>query len=162
MIDDIVAAMDQVILSDLGVAAITTTTYYEEVDTEFQSCDLRLSRWPVQSVVAVSDAGSLIAPANYVTKQEGYLRLRSDVSWSVGVAAVSVTYVHGLPDDQLLDIQRAATEWAAAMVNTSPHQGFKSEKIGGYNYTLQDSLASGSAPASVTRALNRLRQVFFE
>lgn len=161
-IDDIVAGIRQTILSEAGIAALTTETVSRYVRVEVASPDLRLPDFPVSSVAAVTDDGTAVSEGtgndDFTLDGDAGFLCHNDrsYSWTTGVNKVAVTYDRGFSPAAISDIELAATNWACDMYNGFPHEGQDSEKVQGYLVKLRNE----PIPARVDRALARIRNVF--
>lgn len=157
-IDEIVGAIDQTVFSHVSQALLTQRTVFANIEVDSLSPRLRLPEWPVISVTAITDGGSAVSASDYVVKQNsGYVEFKDPGRfWTMGVAGVSATFVAGITDSLLSDINRAATVWAAGMFNTDRRAGLNTERLGTYTYRIQ----SDGIPPQVRRALARVLQIF--
>lgn len=145
-LDYLIDASTEAVAVRLGLTAgLTVNTYSEVLDVEDEGTDqLRLSAYPLVSVVALTNDGSLVeASAYYVHRSKRWVRLVDDLgSFTRGRQKVSVTYTAGwatVPEPVL----HAITANVAHHFNRLPKTGVDSERIGAYSI----SLAKGEASA---------------
>lgn len=145
------------LLREAGAAGITDTTYSEVHDVERSGVsELRLMRWPVVSVAALTDNDTAVAAADFYTDTAvGYVRL-VDRYFTPGRQQVEVTYTAGWGSTAPDDLVRAATILACEAWNTDAHAGMRSEGREGYRYTRSDQVL----PPAVARILGRYRDLF--
>lgn len=105
-----------------------------DIENEYTS-RIGLKYAPVTSVVALTCAGSLVDPSDYVVDSSGEIKLKSGNYFTKGVAKVEVTYVAGLTQVPNT-IKWACYELIGAAFNSRGKGGLISEKIGDYSYKL--------------------------
>jgi hypothetical protein len=178
IVDGVNAAMLQFFyLTDCGPTAYSSS--YDVVD---DVASLWLQEYPVISVDQVLVDGVVQDPATYYLDNRvgelGHLRRKfggsvaAPAQWPVGPQVVQVTHTAGWAGGTPpADLQRAATLWAVYDWNTGPKQGFQSERIGQYSYTLGSTADvgagfgganAGGLPAPVARALSNWQRPFAE
>ena len=140
--------------------AIALGTYSEKLDIlEDYTEDFMVANYPVRSVVALTDNGTLMVDVtNYYWETQGYFhRYPEDYYWTTGLRKVEITYTAGyatIPDD----IQLLAQKLVAQVYNSLGTGGFESERIGDYSYrVLTDMILSDAFLNSV---LKRYRKVW--
>jgi hypothetical protein len=164
-------------LTDCGPTQYTSA--YDVVD---DVGGIWLQQYPVISVDSVSVDGTVQDAATYYLDSRvgdfGHLRrkfggsISAPACWPVGPRVVSVTHTAGWAGGTPpADLQRAATLLAIYDWNTGVKQGFQSERIGQYSYTLGSAASvgqgfggagAGGYPAPVARILAGYKRPFAE
>ena len=159
-IDDIVGGIDQMIFGHIGVPALTQNVYSETLDIEQSSHQIRLKNWPLVSVAAITESGSLVAVADYYEIEEGFVNLKTTGrNWTIGRQTVEITYTAGHADGTFSDVERVATKWAVGELNSDRHTLLAQEDMGTYKYKVaKDDLIM---PKAVLQVLQRyMRSIF--
>lgn len=118
--------------------AIALGTYSEKFDVEYDYTeDFMLTNYPVQSVVALTDNGTLLTEdTDYYWETHGYVhRYPEDYYFTTGLRKIEITYVAGydsIPDD----VQLVTQKLVAQIYNTRDTGSYSQEKIGDYSYSL--------------------------
>lgn len=143
---------------------LITRTEYPEVSGENQY-RIVLRRWPVASVVAVTNGGSAVASDQYRINEDGYLDLVQGTigsrtylaAWSTIPGDVAVTYLHGWTDTTVPDALRGAADLIGLQLfRRIKHAGLDSETIGKHRV----DLSSTSMPPEAERMLASYVDVF--
>ena len=161
-------ACDQ-ILRQIGLpAGISTATYAEIYDIDNRDQErLRLRRFPVRSIVALTCNGSAwsVSGANeevYIDRADaGWIRTKQTYKWFPrGKQTVEITYTAGY-DSVPGGISSAATALVVHGYNTGGTLGLKSERIGSYSYDRASSAIADTSswPAAVWSGLHMFRRV---
>ena len=140
-IEELVSAADYQILAYTGQVALTQTARSDTYDVELPGQnEIALRGFPVSSVSAVTNAGSLLAADDYyLDSRTGLLRLTGDGStWEQGQQTVEVSYTIGYSDGspELSNLAHAATIVCCAHFNQTRHAGVRSEGMAGYRYMM--------------------------
>jgi len=140
--------------------AIALGTYSEKFDIEYDYTeDFLVTNSPIQSVVALTDNGTLLAETtDYYWESYGYIhRYPEDYYFTTGLRKVEITYVAGydpIPDDVQLVVQKLV----AQIYNTRDTGAFAQERIGDYSYSLLQNQII--ADPFINTVLKRYRKVW--
>lgn len=162
---DCILAAEQDILDITGLSQFSVTTYTEKHDVNWDGQnEFRLDRRWVQSVVALTDAGTLLVEGTdyYVDTDDGYVRLLSDSAYfTPGRQKIDVTYTAGLivAGATPADLRKALVMMVARDFNVTPRAGMESERIGRRQYKLSSG-ASTAADREIDRILAKYQRVF--
>jgi len=148
------------------------TTTHEQFDIDDEQDTIWLKNFPIQSIAALTNDGSLVANADYkVYSDEGMIKLADRISlltrrgeltpfFDEGKKSVEITYVGGFTTVPA-DIQSVIKRTVARMFNTGDKQGFKSEDIGEYEYTLADGGKDHGFSQNDLAVLQKYKPVLF-
>ena len=164
-IDIVVEMVDDIILNEIGLTSASVTTYNESYDVTYNGqTEISLDRIPVVSVAAVTIApvggtgGNLLQTKNYYFTEWGALRLKPLYALlPTGRQVVQVCYTAGfssIPND----LKYAASLIAVQAFNQQSHLGYKSERTGGYSYSMNPN--GDIIPKLAARILNKHRRLF--
>lgn len=152
---------DSYVLGTLGMPslAVQTATEYPEVYGPTQRTVL-LERWPVVSVVAVTNDGSAVAAGDRrLDSSIGKITLAGTNYWSDAVDGVVVTYTWGWSSATLPDeIAGAADELAATYWNALPVAGLLETSDGERTIKVPSPDASCPIPPRVATVLARYQR----
>ena len=126
---------------------LTTRTEYPEVSRESQY-RIVLRRWPVDSVVTITNGGSALAADQYrLDSERGWIDLVQGsigsraylAAWSPIPGDVAVTYLHGWTDTTVPDDLRGAADLIGLQLfRRIKHAGADSETIGKHRIDLSN------------------------
>lgn len=160
-IDTLLDVADEIVLGELGLDEGASTSYSEKIDIDVQGRnEVALQYAPVISVTALTIGGTLQTTDDYeLNKQSGILKLNPlYVSFPTGRGIVEITYQAGL-DSIPKELVYAGNLIVCSLFNQQSHMGLKSERAGGYSYTMESG--SGSEyPKIAQRILNKHRRIF--
>lgn len=153
---------DSYVLGKLGLPelAVQTATEYPEVYGSTQRTIL-LERWPVASVVAVTNGGDAVASGSRrLDSSIGKITLAGENYWSDAADGVVVTYTWGWSSATLPDeIAGAADELAATYWNALPLAGLSEQSDGERRIKTPDPDASCPIPPRVATVLARYQRM---
>lgn len=151
----LISAATEEVSTRLGLSSgLSVSTYSETLDVEDEGEDqVRVSAYPIVSVVALTDSGSLVPSASYyVHRSRRWVRLVDDLgSFTRGRQTVEITYTAGWtsPPAPLL---HAVTANVAHWFNRVPKSGMVSERIGAYSIALAQGEAALCQEAEIILA----------
>lgn len=161
-IDTLLDVADEIVLGELGLEAATSTTYSERIDINEQGInEVALKYAPILSVTALTIGGTLQTSTDYMlNKSSGILKLNPlYVSFPTGRGIVEITYNAGFSAPIPKELVYAGNLIVCSLFNQQSHMGLKSERAGGYSYTMESG--SGSEyPKIAQRILNKHRRIF--
>lgn len=175
LIDDLMAVVHGLILADIGgglTNKASTTSYTQAFDVMRTGMnEIRLPKWPVASITSVTTgtqggaSGTVMDSDSYYVTETGNLRLEgSKAYFPVGRQNVTVVWTAGIvaSSQDELSLTLAERLTIAELFNTSPGLGKKSERIGGYAYTLAGRADRGESvyPIIAARIIDRYRSAF--
>jgi len=136
-LNDIMDEVDAEMVNWVGVTALTVNDYAETHDIDRLTSELRLKEWPVVSVTAMTESGSLVSSDDYYVDNEvGYIRFIDTTRFfNQGRQKVQVSYSagHVTTSGRGKSLVRAATLWTCSHFNTDRHEGMDQETIGTYS-----------------------------
>ena len=160
-IDTLLDVADEIVLGELGLDEGASASYSEKIDIDVQGRnEVSLQYAPVISVTALTIGGTLQTTDDYeLNKQSGILKLNPlYVSFPTGRGIVEITYQAGLGSIPK-ELVYAGNLIVCSLFNQQSHMGLKSERAGGYSYTMESG--SGSEyPKIAQRILNKHRRIF--
>lgn len=143
---------------------LITRTEYPEVSGENQY-RIVLKRYPVSSVVAVTNGGSAVAADQYRISEDGYLDLVQGTigsraylaAWSTIPGDVAVTYLHGWTDTTVPEALRGAADLIGLQLfRRIKHAGMDAETVGKHRV----ELSATPMPPEAERLLATYADVF--
>ena len=158
LIDMVMVSARDIVLGHCELTSTDVTTYNEKIDvTNLGQTEVALTHRPVVAVAALTIGGSLEATADYYVTEWGSVRLIPvGAYFPEGRQKVEVCYTAGFGSDIPKDLEHATTMIAVQMVNEGAHAGYKTERMGGYSYTMND----GQYNMIVRRILAKYSRVF--
>jgi hypothetical protein len=154
-----VDGIDQLMRDAIGVPGFTSTDYTEWVETEeYGENMIRPSAWPITSIAAITDDGSLVAAGDYyISPDRSHVKIVSQGgAFTKGRRKVQITYTAGWTETEVGPMKNAAMLWAAAMFNQGAMMGLTQEQMGDRKVVLADQ----SMPAIVAAVLGRYQRAF--
>ena len=134
---DLIPLAEHEVNAYCGTPAITVNTYNEKYDIDGDYINsVPLRQFPVSSVAALTNNGSLVAASDYYTDTEvGVIRLTgSGWFFNNGRQKVEVTYTAGVNPETHADLKNATALLTAFHFNASRNVGITFEKSGRYQY----------------------------
>ncbi len=133
---------------------LTANTYNDTLDVEDAwAINVRLPRYPVASIGAVTNSGSAIDVADTYIKSDRWLRLKDSASYfTQGRQKLQVNYVAGWNTIPAY-VEDAITLSVCESFNKAPKTGILSEKIGAYAVSLAKNPGGGPSLGDAANAL---------
>lgn len=148
----------------LGLTSgLTQNTYSDTLDVEGAGIDrVRLPRFPVQSVAALTDDGSAVNSSEFYLKADRWLVLKGDsAQFSNGKQKVEVSYVAGWNNTVPAHVLHAISLNVAWHFNRAPKEGTESERMGAYAITLAKDTSGGGGAMPLAPAAEALLSDLF-
>ena len=161
-IADVVTVVDAMVLEEIGLDAVTSTSYTEKIDvTAAGMAAFCLTYRPVLTITSLSISGSAkTETTDYkVDKNTGFVKLVPlSALLPTGRDVIEVTYTAGF-DSAPADLQYAANLIACSMLNIQSHAGISREKTSTYAVTIDNDIGA-TIPNMARRILAKYRRVF--
>jgi len=154
LIDQLVGAVPDEFADMAGLPNLSQTAYTETFDVPDPGTrELGLKAWPIVTVTAVTNDGSLVADADWYTDDEiGYLYLKGAGNYfTTGHQKVEVGYTAGLTftDRIYVRLQRGAIAQCCAEFNRLRKLGFRSGSLGRAKFVLAEDHLTPEAAAAI-------------
>lgn len=168
-IEDIQKAVEIIMEDELPWASASgVTVVSESYDIDFVGVNEIATRYrPITNIVALTIGGQLQTQMELgdttgeytVTHELGVIKLNPlYMSFPTGRAVIEITYETGyatIPED----LKYASNLIAVSLFNQQGHAGFRSERAGGYSYTM-DGGEGSTIPKIAQRIIHKHRRLF--
>ena len=161
-ISDAVTVADAIVLDEIGLDAVSSTSYTEKIDVTIAGLsEFSVTYRPILSVTSLKISGETRTENTdfKVEKTIGFIKLIPLSSvLPTGRNIIEITYTAGYSSTPA-DLQYAANLIACSMLNTQAHAGISREKTSTYAVTL-DTDVGATIPNLARRILAKYRKVF--
>ena len=170
LLQDLVDAANSEMMGLFNITSTAPTVYTNTYDViDAFSRGIYLNEYPVLDVVQVVVEGSVVDPSLYYLKNPKGFGLLAGIreNWYQSVQKIQVTHSAGFSSIPPA-LKRGCVALAISMFNLEPKTGYRSEKIGQYQYVLgspaggMDGATVGDFPAQTKRALSQFLRPFAE
>ena len=159
--EDLQAAVEQIVLDEIGLTTSGVTTYSEKIDIDFIGVnEVALAYRPLVSITALTIADTLQASTEYELDLDlSIIKLKPLASFfPTGRGVVEVTYTAGfanVPED----LKYAGNLIAVSLFNQQNSIGIKEQRLGDYTVKF-DSGVGSTIPRIAERILCKHRRLF--
>lgn len=130
-VDEIINEVESTLLTDLDLTSFAATTYSEYIDTRYGETMAFISRFPVYSVVALTQntTTALVENTDFYFEANGRIQLLTAI-FDGARRDLFVTYTAGLfPGATTSDAKRLATLLAARQFHQEPLAGYSESSV---------------------------------